>query len=1296
MMARMGAQNETTAAGAAVAETAAEAAAAQVFIKRWRGVTASELSTAQSFVIQLCDLLGVEPPHPTPEQSYMFERPITFTHGDGSTSAGRIDCYRRGHFVWESKKLKGGERQAAAGSRRFDDALLRARTQAENYARALPAAEGRPPFVVVVDVGHVIELYAEFTRSGATYTPFPDPRSHRIRLDQLADPLMRARLKALWTDPLSLDPSRASARVTREVAAELAALAKSLEAAGHTPHDVAGFLTRCLFSMFAEDVGLLPPSNEAGQGSFMHLLRQYREQPATLTSMLRVFWQGMDAGGFNAAIAADVLRFNGKLFKGAGETGYVLPLTTTQIDGLLRAAKANWTEVEPAIFGTLLERALDPAERHALGAHYTPRAYVERLVLPTVVEPLRADWANAQAAALVLAHEADELEANPPVRKAGTTHETFDPRLLARETRALTEHERKVREKWKEAREEIRRFHHQLCTTRVLDPACGSGNFLYVTLEHLKRLEGEVLNQLQGLGAESEAFAEGETVTLKQFLGIELNERAAALAELVLWIGWLQWQVRTRGLASVAEPVVHDYGNIEHRDAVLAYDRAELATDESGQVITRWDGTTFKKHPVTGEDVPDEAAQVPQWRYVNPRPAEWPAADFVVGNPPFIGAKYLRDALGDGYAQTLRATWPDVPESADFVMYWWHHAAWLVRAGLARRFGFITTNSLRQTFNRRVVQAALDGAPVAAGLVRASGAGHAGGLMLPNAQKSAPGTPRPGLQALSLIFAIPDHPWVDSANGAAVRIAMTVGMAGGREGRLLTVTDEREGGDGEVAVRLAEARGWLHADLCRGANVAAARALLANAGVSSPGVKLHGAGFIVSREEAATLGLGRVPGLERHIREYRNGRDLMASPRDALVIDLFGRSADEVRVRFPAVFQWVVERVKPERDAKANTKDGAGYAAQWWLFGKPRQELRQQLAGLNRFVATVVTAKHRVFQFLATNTMPDDAIIAIALDDALCLGVLSSEVHCEWALRTGSTLEDRPRYLKTSCFEPFPFPGDDTGLTPDLTDHIRHLAEQLDAHRKARQAAFDSVTLTGLYNVLDKLRRGEALSPKEKVLHEQGLVSVLRSLHDELDAAVLAAYGWSDLGPVPWADEAARAAWTEAVLERLVALNARRAAEEAAGTIRWLRPDFQDPARRAEREAAAQAARTPAEGLLNQERLATIPRWEQPDLGMKMADNEAPPASQVPEAPAEDAAAHPGASAIAAQPWPATLPEQVRAVAQLLAASPAPLPLPAIEAGFKGKGPWKKGLPRILDTLEALGRARHEGAGWRG
>jgi hypothetical protein len=1260
-------EHHNTPGNTTAAEASAVAAAAEAFIDRWQGVAASELATAQSFVIELCALLTVEPP--THEPHYQFERPITFAHGDGSTSPGRVDCYKRGHFVWESKKLKTGIAAQTSGNlptKAFDDALLKARTQAENYARALPASEGRPPFVVVVDVGHVIELYAEFTRSGATYTPFPDPRSHRIRLPQLADPAIRARLKALWTDPLSLDPSRISAKVTRAVAAELAELAKSLEAAGHAPQAVAAFLTRCLFSMFAEDVGLLPRAGGQEQGSFVHLLHIYREQPATLAQMLKVFWQGMDAGGFNAAIAQDVLRFNGKLFKGAGADGYTLPLTTPQIDGLLRAARANWQEVEPAIFGTLLERALDPTERHALGAHYTPRAYVERLVLPTVVEPLRADWANAQAAAVVLAREADELT---------------DPK------------DSKKREaKLEEARAEIRRFHHQLCTTRVLDPACGSGNFLYVTLEHLKRLEGEVMNQLEALGETQDRLGlEGETVTLQQLRGIELNSRAAALAELVLWIGWLQWHVRTRGLASVAEPVVHDYGNIENRDAVLAYDRAEPALDADGQTITRWDGVAFKKHPVTGEDVPDEAAQVVQWAYVNPRPAEWPAAEFVVGNPPFIGAGAMRAALGDGYAQTLRATWPDVPESADFVMYWWHHAALAVRAGAARRFGFITTNSLRQTFNRRVVQFALNGS-LPTGAVASAGAGHAGGLIPPIAQKSAPGTPRPGLPALSLAYAIPDHPWVDGANGAAVRIAMTVAAPGQNEGRLLTVQSEHEGVDGEVAVALAERRGLLHGDLRVGANVASARALRANAGVSSPGVKLHGAGFIVTREEAAAVGLGSVTGLERHIREYRNGRDLMATPRDVLVIDAFGLSAEQLRERFPAVYQWLVERVKPERDAKADTKDGAGYAALWWQFGKPRQEMRRQLFGLPRYIATVETAKHRTFQFLDASVLPDNMLIAIASPDALQLGVLSSQVHVEWALAAGGRLGvgNDPRYNKSRCFEPFPFPSEDTGLTPALADRIRSLAEQLDAHRKARQAAHEAVTLTGLYNVLDKLRRGEPLNAKEKTLHEQGLVSVLQSLHDELDAAVLQAYGWSDLGAVPWADEAARAAWTEALLERLVALNARRAAEEAAGTVRWLRPEFQDPAQRARLEAAASAAPQPE------------PIGEQ--VGIEGVESEAEASAQAlrqaqaerADEPADGSTPAAAATTTTAQPWPPSLPEQVRAVAQLLSASPAPLPLPAIEASFKGKGPWKKGLPRILQTLEALGRAQPMDGGWRG
>ena len=1155
--------------------------AIEAFIQRWLGVTASELATAQSFVLELCELLGVAPPHATPAQDYMFERPVTFVHGDGSTSPGRMDCYRRGHFVLEAKKLRSG-----IHTKGFDDGLLRARSQGEAYARALPAAEGRPPFVIVVDVGTVIELYSEFSRSGGTYIPFPDPRSHRIALADLARPDIQDRLRRVWTSPDSLNPARISAEVTRTVSEHLGQLARSLEQSGYATQQVAAFLTRCLFSMFAEDVALLPA------GAFLGLLQTQRQHPATLQQMLRILWTDMDAGGFSAALVKTVLQFNGKLFKGASSDGYSLLLTPAQIDLLIAAAQKNWREVEPAIFGTLLERALNPTERHALGAHYTPRAYVERLVLPTVMEPLRAEWSNAQAAALLLAHEAAELEARPPAVK---TKKDFS---------ALDRHTAAVRAKWQEARQQVRDFHHRLCTLRVLDPACGSANFLYVTLEHLKRLEGEVQNQLDALGDSQDALDLGrETVTLQQLRGIELNERAAALAELVLWIGFLQWHIRSFGNSSVAEPVIHDYGNIEHRDAVLDYDRLEPMTDESGNLVLRWDGVTTKPHPATRQQVPDDNAMVAQWRYVNPRPAQWPKVDFIVGNPPFIGAGAMRGALGEGYVDALRGAWPTVPESADFVMYWWHHAARLVSAGQAQRFGLITTNSLRQTFNRRVVQSALT-------------------------------------DGLSLLFAIADHPWVDSANGAAVRIAMTVAAAGKAEGKLLAVTSQRTVAYGEMEVELAENTGLIHADLRLGAQVAAAVTMEANTKLSNRGVQLFGAGFMVTAEKAAELGLGSVAGLEKHIRHYRNGRDLTSTPRGVLVIDLFGLGEDDVRIRFPAVFQWLWERVKPRR----NHNNRASYRDNWWLFGEPRRVLRRQLRGLPRYIVTVETAKHRVFQFLDTKVLPDNKLIVIAWNDALGLGVLSSRVHGAWALAAGSWLGvgNDPVYVKSRCFETFPFPAEDTGLTRQLAERIRSLAEQLDAHRKARQAAHGSVTMTGMYNVLDKLRNGEPLNAAERSMNELGLVSVLQSLHDQLDAAVLQAYGWSDLS-LP--------ADTDALLLRLVELNTQRASEEATGLVRWLRPDFQRTAALGDQLAIEGTAEADAEGSMAAAALAGI----------------------------------------APKPWPSGLADQIKAVADVLANTNSSLNLDGLAAHFHSRGRWRERLPTILDALVALGRVRRHG-----
>lgn len=1131
------------------------------FITRWSSSGAAERANYQLFLSELCDLISVARPDPTrpddADNAYVFERNVTFHHPDGTTSTGRIDLYKRGCYVLEAKQ--GVEKREAAealadatkakakaakkgtaqrGSAAWDEAMLKARGQAEQYARALPASEGRPPLLIVVDVGHSIELYSEFTRTGGTYVPFPDPQSHRIPLARLGDAEVRETLRLAWTDPQALDPARRSARVTREIAQSLGRLAASLEKSGHSAEAVATFLMRALFTMFAEDVELLP------KDSFVNLLKSLHGHTDQFVPMIEELWGRMKTGGFSTVLREKVRHFNGGLF----EHATALPLTDDQFELLIEASRADWRDVEPAIFGTLLERALNPIERHKLGAHYTPRAYVERLVMPTVVEPLRAEWDASKAAAITLDRQG----------------------------------------KTKEAAAEVQRFHRRLCEVRVLDPACGSGNFLYVTLEHLKRLEGEVFNALDRLGHEQAALEmAGFTVDPHQLLGLEVNPRAAAIAELVLWIGYLQWHFRTRGRVAPPEPIIKNFHNIENRDAVLAYDRTEPVLDEQGQPVTRWDGRTMKKHPVTGEDVPDETARVPLLSYVNPRPADWPHADFIVGNPPFVGSGRMRDALGSGYTDAVRAVHTDVPDSADFVMFWWNKAAHILRGGKAVRFGFIATNSLRQTFNRRVLEQHLDAD-----------------------------------DGLCLRYAIPDHPWVDSADGAAVRISMTVAERGNADGRLLEVTDEEEGDEDAANVTLAETVGHIHADLTIGANLAAAAALEANRDMSNPGVKLHGAGFIVTPDEAVKLGLGKIPSLEQHIRKYRNGRDLAAVPRDVMVIDLFGLTADEVLSRFPEVYQWVVERVKPERDQ--NQREGR--RLNWWLFGETNPKLRRMLAGLPRFIATPETAKHRYFVFLDGAILPDNMLINIASDDAYVLGVLSSRIHVVWALAAGGRLGvgNDPRYNKTRCFEPFPFPT----ATEAQQTHIRDLAERLDTHRKRQQAQHPKLTFTDLYNVLEKLRAGNPLNAKEQLTHEQGLVTVLRQLHDDLDAAVAAAYAL----PPTVSDEA--------ILTHLCALNAQRTAEERTGQIRWLRPAFQNPTSTA-----------------TQTSLATD--------GTKATD--------------VTIAAKPAAKL----PWPKALAEQAQAVR---AALTSPTDAATLAKTFKGAKVER--ISDLLETLASLGQAR--------
>jgi hypothetical protein len=1136
------------------------------FIPRWQKSSASERANYALFLSELCDYLDL--PRPDPSQAdeslntYVIDKAVDYKELDGSTTTNFVDLYRQKCFVLEAKqgsnpiqeelfelgapepnrKMKRGT--AVRGTRGWDAAMLAARGQAERYAKALPASEGWPPFLIVVDVGHSIELFADFSLTGKAYLPFPGPRNFRIPLAELEGPEIRERLRAVWLDPHSLDPSRERARVTREVAGKLATLARVLELK-YKPKEVAEFLTRCIFTSFAEDVGLLPDR------AWLDLLESLRHDEKNFPPVVESLWKTMNDGGFSPILRRNVLQFNGGLF----ESTRALPLNGDQIYLLIEAANSRWRDVEPAIFGTLLERALEKPERRALGAHYTPRAYVERLVLPTIVEPLRDDWRNTQAAITNLLASGDQ----------------------------------------EGAIEAARQFHRQLCAVRVLDPACGSGNFLYVALEHMKRLEGEVLDTLHALGETQQALEHtGLTVDPHQLLGIEVNPRAAVIADLVLWIGYLQWHFKTRGDAQPPIPVIRNFHNVKEADALITWNKREQAIDEDGDPITAWDRTTMKEHPTTGAKVPDESAQVSVYEYSGVKKAKWPDADFVVGNPPFIGGKDIRAWHGDGYALAIRSAYDEVPESADFVMYWWQRAAELARAGKLRRFGFVTTNSITQVFDRRVVAQNL------------------------NATKDP----------LSIVFAIPDHPWFKALSDeeeaatrhAAVRIAMTVGERGEHQGHLYTVTKEGDAHSEGTDVELAERTGRIFADLRIGVDVSGAQPLRANKDLSCRGVVLHGSGFIITPQIAKFLGLGRIDGLEEHIRPYLNGRDLTGKSRKVMVIDLFGLSREEVLKRYPEVYQWVSDRVKPERDQNKRK----GRRENWWIFGEPISTFRPALKGLLRYISTVETAKHRIFVFLDASVLPDNMLVNIASPDAFHLGVLSSRIHVCWALAAGGRIGfgNDPRYNKTRCFGPFPFPN----CTDAQKETIRAVAERLDAHRKRQQELSPRLKLTEMYNVLEKLRASENLTAKDHAIYNAGLVGILRGLHDELDAAIFAAYGW----PADLTDEE--------ILGNVVSLNAQRIAEERSGVIRWLRPEYQAP-----------------NELLVQTALAG------------MAPVEGPAAKR------------------RKQPWPANLSDQVRAIKDALRAEPMQN-VQQIAAGFKPASRTR--VAEILETLTALGQTR--------
>jgi hypothetical protein len=1054
--------------------------AIEAFIRRWQGREGGqERANYVSFLNELIALLGLPPPDPADatheHNDYVFERAV-LKHRDEGDSYGRIDLYKRNSFVLEAKqsRLKGvkkingqddlftadvpeGSRGRRGADRAWDVLMLNAKYQAEEYARALPTSHGWPPFILVCDVGHCIEVYADFSGQGKNYTQFPDRQKFRIYLEDLRIKEVRDRLRGIWLNPASLDPAQASAKVTRDIAKRLAQVSLALERKNYPAQDVAMFLMRCLFTMFAEDVGLLP------EKSFREVLEDCEKNPEAFTHVVGQLWEAMDLGTWAHVLKTKVKRFNGEFFRSRA----ALPLGREEIGELRQAASYSWKDVDPSIFGTLLEQALDPEERQRLGAHYTPRAYVERLVVATIIEPLRMGWQLVIATADNFRQQAEELA-----------------RLDRRAADDL----------FKRARQVVRDFHEKLCLTRVLDPACGTGNFLYVALEQMKRLEGEVIELLETLGGqETIDWLDKHNVDPHQFLGLEINPRAAAIAELVLWIGYLQWHFRTKG-AAPEEPILRAFRNIQVKNAVLTWE---------GEPVTR---------VVDGKET-----------YPNARRPDWPAAEFIVGNPPFIGGKDIRARVK--YAEALWRVHSHINESADFVMYWWDRAAELLtrKGTVLRRFGLVTTNSISQVFQRRVMEKHL-------------------------------AANRP----ISLIMAVPDHPWTKAADDpAAVRIAMTVVEAGAADGILREVVNEAELETDAPQITIRDSRGTINSDLTIGVDLARCAELTANDGLSARGMVLHGPGFLVTPSEAEHLGLGKRVGLERHIRNYRNGRDLMARSRGMMVIDLFGLDVEDVRRRFPEVYQHVKLEVKEK--IEINKKGEQEFIGRdwnnreyrklnWWLFGENVPELRKALQPLPRYIATVETAKHRIFQFLDASILPDNKLIAVATDDAVNLGILSSRIHVVWATRAGGWIGagNDSVYVKSRCFDPFPFPN----ANNIQKQTIRLIAEELDAHRKRVLAEHPHLTLTGLYNVLEKLRAGTKpgdLDEHDRQIFDDGLVLIMKELHDKLDIAVAEAYGW----PIDLSDDE--------ILVRLVALNKERDGEEERGLVRWLRPDYQIP-----------------------------------------------------------------------------------------------------------------------------------------
>ena len=864
------------------------------FAAKWRGITTSERAAAQSHFIDLCRVLG----EPAPTDADPDGTWYAFEKGAGKLAGGDgfADVWKRGFFAWEYKGKRKDLRAAYLQLQGYRDAL-------EN-----------PPLLVVSDL-ETIEVRTNFTNLS--------PVTRVVTLDDLAAPdpsEALAILRAVFTAPEELRPTFEPAEITKAAARHFAELALALRARGHDPQAVAHFLDRILFCLFAEDAGMLP------RGVLSRLAEQTRGRPRFFGDALGQMFGLMSHGGGMFG-PEEVPWFNGGLF----DSAEVLPLTEAEIGMLLEVGRLNWALIEPAIFGTLFERGLDPDRRAQLGAHYTAREQIWQLVEPVVIRPLRREYAAMQAQVTQL------LLSGRKVTKATATES--NPTAV------------------------FEAFLARLRRVRVLDPACGSGNFLFVTLWALKDLEWEAIQwgslvlrtpmQVPRIGPEA-------------VMGIEINAYAAELARVTIWIGEIQWMLR-HGLGYARDPILRPLDHVERRDALL--------------------------------DLSDPT---------HPREADWPAAEFIVGNPPFLGAKLLRRGLGNDYVETLFHVFAGrLPGMADLAAYWHEKARAVIAAGRTRRAGLLATQSIRGGGSRRALERIKDSGDI--------------------------------------FFARSDDPWVLS--GANVHISF-VGQDDGTE-------TEREL-DGQAVADI-------NPNLTVGVDVTRARRLRENQGIAFI-ADVKGGSFDIDEATAAAMLTSPNPDGRSNatvVRPWVNGADITGRRRGWWIIDFPIDAPESDAALFEAPFEHVKRVVKPEREAGLPTVDS------WWLHERPGHSMRAALRGLPRFIVTPLLTKYRLFVWLDADTLPDHQLVAVARDDDYTFGVLHSRVHEAWALAQGTQLETRPRYTPTTCFETFPFPRP----TDDQREAIAAAARELVRLRDGwlnppglDPAELGKRTLTNLYN----------------------------------------------------------------------------------------------------------------------------------------------------------------------------------------------------------------------------------------